>query len=144
MPTLHAVYSREHSLGSVAVRIGSWWEQWGHCGIVAPSGLVIEAMARPGVVRTPLPAFEARSSKVSHVQIECSFPERGIAFADAQVGKPYDWGGVVAIPFRARDWAKAERWFCSELLEAALIEAGRTRFRKGIRRVTPSMSFNVL
>ena len=144
MPALHAVYSREHSVGSVAVRVGSWWEQWGHCGVVTPSGLVIEALPRTGVTRTPLAAFEARSSKVSHVQIECAFPERGIAFAAAQVGKPYDWGGVVAIPFRARDWAKAESWFCSELLEAALIEAGRTRFRKGIRRVTPSMSFNVL
>ena len=44
-------------------------------------------------------------------------------FADAQVGKPYDWSALLALPFRA-NWADTEKWFCFELCAAAFQHAG--------------------
>lgn len=39
-------------------------------------------------------------------------------FAVEQVGKPYDWGALLALPFRAH-WDSNAKWFCSELCAAA-------------------------
>ena len=45
------------------------------------------------------------------------------AFLHAQVGKPYDVTAVAGLALD-RDWRKAESWFCSELVAAALEHCG--------------------
>lgn len=137
------IYSRDHSLGSVLVRAGSWWAQWGHCGLVTPQGTVIEARAMNGVGEASLHNVQARSSKFTIVEVDCPDPAAAIAFARQQLGKPYDWGGIFGMVAR-EPWARDDRWFCSELVEAALAAGGRRRFRLDVTRVTPSMSFHVL
>lgn len=140
---LPIIYSRERSLGSIAVRAGSWWGQWGHCGLVTPQGTVIEAVAFGGVVESSLHHAQARASKWAIVEVECPDPVAAVAFARQQLGKPYDWGGIFGMVAR-EPWARDDRWFCSELVEAALAAGGRRRFRVETHRVTPAMSFNVL
>lgn len=141
-PAVQVVYSRERSLGSVAVRAASWWAQWGHCGLVTPEGTVIEAMLWQGVVETPMSVFVRRASKFKVVDVACPDPAAAVAFARAQLGKPYDLAAVVAFPFR-EPWHRENRWFCSELVEAAIQKGGRTRFRVEARRIAPNPSYIV-
>jgi uncharacterized protein YycO len=63
------------------------------------------------------------------------------AFAESQVGKPYDWGGVLSIPvpFISRNWQSDERWFCSELLAACAARGNTPLIRLQTNRVTPEM-----
>ena len=47
------------------------------------------------------------------------------AFAEAQMGKGYDWPGAVGIPFTYSDsWADDSKWWCSELVFAILLAGG--------------------
>jgi hypothetical protein len=42
----------------------------------------------------------------------------------SQIGKPYDWRGVVAFGLGDRDWRDNSAWFCSELQVWATEAAG--------------------
>jgi hypothetical protein len=49
------------------------------------------------------------------------------AFAEAQIGKGYDWSGAVGIPFTySEDWSDDSCWWCSDLA-FAIVLAGGTR-----------------
>jgi len=63
-------------------------------------------------------------------------PVRAQKFALDQIGKSYDWGALLAWFFRAR-WRSNEKWFCSELVAAALDYGGTSVVRKDLYRVTP-------
>lgn len=62
-------------------------------------------------------------------------------YAESQLGKHYDWGGVFAMPFvfASRDWQLDDRWFCSELVAACAIAGGSPLQRMQTHRVTPAM-----
>lgn len=52
------------------------------------------------------------------------------AFLESQLGKKYDWLGVVRFVSRTQLKADAkEKWFCSELVTAALAAAGIRLFK---------------
>ena len=141
MPALRVIYTRSRTVGSVLIRAGAWWGPWSHCGLV-DGAEVIECLAtRGGVVVTPLEQVIERSSESAEVEIPCPRPELGIEWARSTVGQPYDWGGVLAIPFRARDWQSPGRWYCSEHVEAALVRAGAERWRPGLRGISPCQSY---
>lgn len=145
MKSLDVIYSRSVSLGSFLIRAGAWWGPWSHCGIVDSDGNeVIESLAsRGGVVITPLSEVIERSSATQIVSIECPNPDKAIEWARSMVGKPYDWAGLLAIPFRERKWQSENRWYCSEHVEMALKVGGRERFRDGLHGISPCQSYFV-
>ena len=49
------------------------------------------------------------------------------AFLQAQIGKPYDEGGILAF-IDGRNWRTPDSWFCSELVSAGLEQCGYFRF----------------
>lgn len=58
-------------------------------------------------------------------------------FLEAQIGKPYDFSAVAAFAV-ARDWQRADAWFCSELIAAALLECGYLRpLAASTNKITP-------
>lgn len=64
-------------------------------------------------------------SVIKHVTLATT-PECGAAFwafVKSQTGKPYDASAILAFALD-RDWRKADSWFCSEILAAALEAAG--------------------
>ena len=72
--------------------------------------VVIEALW-PGNVETPLGEFLALSHRVALVQPKGWTPEAGdaaLAKARSQLGKKYDFGGIIGLP-------SSNRWYCSEL-----------------------------
>lgn len=62
-------------------------------------------------------------------------------FATTQVGRPYDWLGVLRfLPRRAERRAGDARWFCSELVMAAFAAAGvELLVRVPASRVSPGL-----
>lgn len=143
MPHLTVLYSRSRNPAAVLIRLAAWWGPWSHCGIVDGQHVIESRMLDGGVVCNPLQVFLDRSSAHEFVDIECPSPEAGITWARGTIGQPYDWAGLLAIPLRERRWQDPGRWYCSEHVEAALIRAGRVRFRDGMHGVSPCQSYYV-
>lgn len=61
------------------------------------------------------------------------------AFAEAQVGKGYDWLGAAGIPLTySEDWADDSKWWCSELVFGIVLAGGVRLFDPDVmRRVKP-------
>jgi hypothetical protein len=65
--------------------------------------------------------------------------DAAIAFAEAQVGKRYDWPGAVGIPFSySEDWSDDSCWWCSDLAFAIVLAGGTRLFDPDMmKRVRP-------
>jgi uncharacterized protein YycO len=59
------------------------------------------------------------------IEIPCSDAQAATAyaFANAQVGKPYDTTAILAF-IAGRNWREPDSWFCSELFMASVETAG--------------------
>lgn len=137
------VYCRGGSIGSPLIRAADRWGRWSHCGIVIPWGGVIEARAFHGVVLTPMVEVIARVSHLETVEIKVPDLAGGLAWAQAQIGKGYDYGAIFGNLLR-ESWQDDDRWECSELVEAFLAQCGRPRFREQAWRISPNLSWSVL
>lgn len=134
MSAVRIVFTRRHTLGSVLLR-AALWSAWSHCALL-DGDEVVEAVAFHGVRERPLAELLAESSEHEIIEIPASNPEAVIAAARSQLGKPYDWRGVVGIGFRRR-WQDTGGWFCSELVAWAFEQAGEPLFRVQTWRITP-------
>lgn len=138
---MQVIFARRTNVFSFLLRTITW-SAWSHCALITDRGTVVEALWGQGVVETPLSEVLARSSKVGYRTIACPDDAAAQAFALAQVGKPYDYAGVVGLALH-RDWRRDDAWWCSELLEAAAAAGGNQRFIDGAHRVTPAHSWMV-
>lgn len=117
------------------IRAGSW-SQWSHVAIIDGDD-VIEAIAINGVVRTPITVRKVQDTRWEVVAMPCADPSAVIAAAASQIGKPYDYTGVLGVGLH-RDWQDDGRWFCSELVAYAFEAAGFPLFRAdAFRRISP-------
>lgn len=158
MAAVDVIYSRRPAAGSVALCALQGLKRWSHVAIV-DGDRVIQAVGRHGVIATPLSEHLAgievcegwpvlsRLGAWERVAIDCPNPAAALAFAREQIGKRYDWLGLAAFPLRPvaglfrSPLDDHDRWFCSELLEAALIAGGRSRFREMPAHVSPWGSY---
>lgn len=131
--TVRVVFSRNHTPGSILLR-AALWSPWSHCAIV-DGDTVIEAAAFHGVRERPLLDFMADATKADVLELPGGAAAI-IAAARSQIGKPYDWAGVLGFGFRRR-WQDDDAWFCSELVAWAFAEAGTPLFREHAWRITP-------
>ena len=144
MSHLYAIFSRRTSLPSFLTRFLTGGARWSHCGILdRERSVVIEALMFKGVVETPLARWMLRYPSFQQIRIDCPQPEAALQFAREQVGKGYDYLAVLGVPWRTA-WDHPGRWYCSELLEAALRAGGRLRWRLNKRGVSPMESWLVL
>lgn len=134
MSTVTVIFSRRHHLGSVLLR---WWmySRFSHCAFVTPEGTVIEATAH-GVQERTLESFLGETSEHELVEIPCANPAQVIAIARQQLGKPYDWWGILGFWFR-RDLQRDDAFVCSELIAWCFQEAGYPLFRRQAWRISP-------
>lgn len=142
MPHITAAFSRRTNLPSFVTRFLTGGARWSHCAIV-DGGHMIEALMLKGVVSTPAGQWASKYPSYDLVQIECPNPDAALTFARDQIGKGYDYLGAIGVPWRA-PWHDPRRWYCSELLEAALSVGGRRRWRLEARGVSPMESWLVL
>lgn len=138
------VYGRSATLGGLLIRHADRFGRWSHCGVVTPENTVIEALAFRGVVETPAAEAYARYTRIEFANIDCPDPGAGVRWARSQVGRGYDYAALVGLALRRKSWAEDGRWHCSELVERALAEAGRRRFRDSPAIISPNLSFMVM
>ncbi len=111
--------------------------------IVLPNGNLIGACAPHGVAVTPKWIRLEQASKAVEMTIpECSMIP-ALAWANAQIGKPYDWLGVLGIGLH-RDWQEDDRWQCSEFAGMVLKAGGVEPYRaEAMRRLDPQHLFSL-
>lgn len=104
---------------------------YSHASIVTPDGWFIEAREGIGVralsllPNQPIPAAKGEQVDKFHIEATHAQVRAIVAFARAQTGKPYDYTMVARfVSRRAESRASAGKWFCSELVYAALQAAG--------------------
>ena len=112
-------FSRGTGWQGAVVRWATW--SWAaHVGFKLPDGRVLDATPQFGVsIRTTTDDDTARYFLPRAPQ---GLVRNAVAYASQQIGKPYDWTAIVGMAVR-RDWHKPDKWFCSELIEAAMYEA---------------------
>lgn len=141
MATVPVIFTRRHHIGSLVLR-GFLWSHWSHCAIVDGSEVIEAAFGYPVRAR-PLDDLLSESSDQDIIYIEvpdAHARDAVIAAARAEIGKPYDWRGVVGFLPRA-DIHDAHAWFCSELVAHAFEAACVPLFRCRPHRVTPPMIY---
>lgn len=133
------LFSRRHHPGSWLIRAVSWSE-WSHVEIMLDDGRLLGAAAPHGVQFVTL---EERLAIASQAAMAC-YPgdfDAGMRWAEGQIGKPYDYTGVVGLGLH-RDWEDDSAWWCSEFAGEFLKQAGFEPYRAAaIKRLTPQHLF---
>lgn len=132
------VFSASNNIGGAVVRLFTA-SSWNHVDVLFEDGTLIGATARDGVQKTTLhhrlEAYQTRSYKIDQITLEDEQAAR--RFAELQVGKRYDWGGVFGTVFRTA-LEHQSRWFCSELVAAICAAGGTPLVRMKHHRITPA------
>lgn len=99
-----------------------------HC-IVADGMTAYEATMLHGVRRTDLATALKGSILIDKRVYGVPDAAAGLAFAEAQVGKSYDWPGALGLGLTpGRDWKQDDKWFCYEFAAAVIHASGRPIF----------------
>lgn len=113
---------------SLISRLIRWrtWSDYSHVSLIRVTGEVIEAWHRGGVqARACWDEAHTPGTVIELYAVEASLEaqERAWAFAEAQVGRGYDWRGILGFLTRS-DGQRPRLWFCSELVASAFDSAG--------------------
>lgn len=95
--------------------------QWSHVEIVLPDGY-LGAHYPSGVQIRPLGYCQPLRERRYQIPVSDAALGQMLAFAHAQVGKPYDTEDIFGILLQ-KNWENQSAWICSELV-AATAEAG--------------------
>lgn len=130
-------FSAQRLIGSATIRHFTW-SPYSHVDLVLPNGLLLGARATRGVaLYSP---HEVENSRVAAYSVATNprQQEAILRAARTQIGKPYDWGGVLGLALRSRRWQDDDSWFCSELVTWAFEQAGVPLLRTADAwRITP-------
>ena len=132
--SVRLVFTRRHALGSLVLRT-FLWSAWSHVALI-DGDEIIEAAAGHGVRVRPLAELLGEASEHEVIALPARSPRAVLAAARSQVGKPYDWRGVLGIGARRR-WHDTDAWFCSELVAWAFARGGSPLVRIDTWRITP-------
>ena len=96
------------------------WQTWGKYSHVAIEigGWVYEAVPIKGVRKLPAAKYNWKDVDVFTAD---GYNEPSVwAFLESQLGKPYDYLGVLRFLPRWKEGVFSDRWFCSELFHVAV------------------------
>ena len=136
------IYGTNNSPVSWLIRAATMGK-YSHCGVLDDDGQVIHSTFSKGVHRRTLEWFKSTYSTNFYSYVVCPDEAGAMRFLKAQLGKPYDWTALLKLVFQ-RDWQENDSWFCSELVEAAVVAGNNQRFRDAVQRITPHQSWSVL
>ena len=129
-------FSATNQIGSRLIRTLCWsWAS--HIDFVLPDGRLLGALAvqNGGGVQYHKMKPLVEYSRVERFEIDA--PDSVLDFAKSQVGKPYDWAGVIGWMVRNRNWEEDDKWFCSELAAFSFMKAGFPLLNEVAYRITP-------
>lgn len=129
-------FSDSDLIGSKIIRSVTW-SQYSHVGFYdRQKGTVIDSrMKKHGVTEYP---FEELKKEYPRILLRTfpNVPRSALDIARTQLGKPYDWTALAGIGLH-RNWQEDDKWFCSELVPWACLQAGASVIFKDTWRVTP-------
>lgn len=110
---LRMIFTNSKKIGSLAIR---WvtWSDYSHCTVLVDDETIVHSDFH-GVRVEPLQALKDRSKHWMIVEFKCEDPQAIINACLAQVGKPYDYTGLVGILVRDVDLQDDSKWWCSEV-----------------------------
>lgn len=137
---MKVIFSASTTIPGFLIRLGTK-SNWCHVDMLFADGTLIGSRGQTGVEKTTLEKRLARPD-ISHYRVdEIILPDEDSArtFAEVQVGKPYDYTAIFAflMPWRS-NWQEDSKWFCSELVAAAIHQGGIEIARMDASRVTPA------
>ncbi len=113
------------------------WSDFSHVAVVMNEYEIVHADFS-GVHVEPLKDLQLRSKNWMIVEYECDDPNAVVDACLTQVGKPYDFSGLVGILFRDIDLQDDSKWWCSEFPMYGSMVAGWPTFNvEYIHRLTP-------
>jgi uncharacterized protein YycO len=113
-------FATESDIVSAGIR---WftWSNVSHVDFVTPEGKFLGSRLDGGV-RVREPGY-ARFAYTERYRIDTPYEATIWSAAYSQIGKPYDWKGIVGFTFH-RDWRDSSSWFCSEYVAWAFETGG--------------------
>lgn len=130
------LFSKRAIIGSWLIRVFTW-SQFSHVEIVTDDATLIGANIPEGVEEIDIQHRLNLCSEAWMVDIPCEQADVVVAWARAQVGKKYDYVGLMNFLIHT-DVSDNDKWFCSELVSGAFEAAGTPLFRTGTtHRITP-------
>jgi uncharacterized protein YycO len=120
------------------------WSPYSHVAWVDDDDFsVIEAWHRGGVTHVASPNVNHTPGTmvdIFYVTSEQAFQTEIIRqFLKDQVGKKYDFAGILGFIFRATRLQRKQKWFCSELVAEAYATAGLPLLRIPSYKIYPGM-----
>ena len=120
------------------------WGEISHVAIRDPQqGCVWEAWQRGGVSKVPdISTNHTDSTRVDVFALDLTKEQydKAVAFLDAQVGKPYDFKGVLSFVFR-HPVGSDGAWFCSEVAQRVTQEISVVLQRCPSYKASPTILF---
>ncbi len=111
--------------GSKLMAVLAQQEQFNHCMLIDGDGMAYEAVCWHGVRLVPVRVSMRGVKLYQDMVLTVPDIEEMRAFLHDKLGSGYDWPGAAGIPFlRSDNWQDADKWWCSELLIAALAAGG--------------------
>lgn len=130
---MRIIFCRGTGIIPAIIRMATF-SRWAHVAIEV-DGMIYDSSMEDGV------RCWAPSDFYSKYPITYTAPFHGnsikvVNFLLEQLGKRYDWGAVIGMPFRS-SWQHPDKWFCSELAAAAVEASGFRQYRPDAHRITP-------
>ena len=117
---------------SVGIRFMTWCD-YSHVDFLLRDGTYLGAIPFPGVC-----VHGMTYSTEAFYRYECDeeTSQKIIDFANSQIGKHYDYSGIVGFAAR-RDWQEEDSWFCSELIASAFNKSNVKIFDENAFKISP-------
>ena len=131
---MKVIFGRRPAVGSWLIRFFTW-SDWSHCGIALQNGMVLHTTWPKGVHLTPIEEWVATYPAHEVIDVPLEYELSAEVWSRNQLGKPYDLSGLIAFSTH-RNWQEDDKWFCSELVGAALVKGG-LNFKVPSSRLTP-------
>jgi hypothetical protein len=133
---IRVLFSRRAQPVSLLIRTFTW-SAWSHVEILDGEELIGADMLN-GVCVTKLAHRLEIASHAAIVEFPCEDPAAVIAAARSEIGRGYDFLGLLGLVTHRRNWQSKDNWFCSELVAWAFAAGGSPLFRADlVNRVTP-------
>ena len=116
MESISIRFVTEKDVISQAIR-GVTWSAFSHVEFVLDDGTTLGAHASGGVAIRPIDYDVFSNEERYRIAVTAEAKAAILAYAHAQVGKPYDFTDIAGIMLH-RDWRNEDRWICSELVTA--------------------------
>lgn len=134
--SLRLIFTNSNKIGSFLIR---WvtWSKYSHVALLINDNEIAHADFS-GVHVEPIQDLQNRSKEWMIVEYEYDHAEEAIKACLEQLGKPYDYTGIIGILLRNVDLQDDSKWWCSEYIAGGCKKVGEPLFQEEyMSRITP-------